>query len=154
MSERLPVVDPDNDVIRVADRYYVLATSSPLDDRLFVLKDGDTFAIFDRRGDIRPLGPSTQGVYTHDMRYLSRCGLLVAGARPLVLSSSVGAAGALLTVDLTNPDLPGIANGALHIRRTILLRHRRLRQRVTLTSYAPTDLDVEVVFDIDADYAD
>jgi hypothetical protein len=44
------------DVILVEDQYYILATSSLADDRTRVLKHGETFAVFDRYGDIQPLG--------------------------------------------------------------------------------------------------
>ncbi len=42
-----------DDVIRVADQYYILATSPLADDRTRVLKQGDKFAVFDRYGDIQ-----------------------------------------------------------------------------------------------------
>jgi glycogen debranching enzyme len=147
------------DVISVAGRYYILATSSPLDDRMHVLKEGETFAIFDRRGDIRPLGTSTQGLYFYDTRYLSRCSLLLEGFRPLVLSSQVSGAGALLTVDLTNTDIAQedrvvIPHGALHISRTILVRDGKMRQRFRLASFSPVDVEVTLALDIDADYGD
>src|SRR2546426_7513848 len=42
------------DIIRLQDQFYILATSSRIDDRTRVLKHGDTFAVFDRFGDMRP----------------------------------------------------------------------------------------------------
>lgn len=52
-----------DDVIRVEDQYYILATSSLADDRTRVLKYGETFAIFDRHGDMQPLEIGEQGLY-------------------------------------------------------------------------------------------
>ena len=54
------------DVIRLQDQYYILATSARADDRTRVLKHGDTFAVFDRYGDIaagrpRRAGPLPRG---------------------------------------------------------------------------------------------
>jgi len=61
-----------SDVIRVADRFYVLASSSRLDDRTQVLKDGETFAVLDRYGDIAPVGAGDLGLYHEGTRFLSR----------------------------------------------------------------------------------
>ena len=53
-----------DDVIRVNDQFYILSTSSMADDRTRVLKQGDTFAVFDRHGDMRPVGHGVQGLIT------------------------------------------------------------------------------------------
>jgi len=66
-----------SDVIQVADRFYILSTSSRVDDRTRVLKHGDTFAIFDRYGDIHPLGLGEHGLYHDGTRHLSRLELRV-----------------------------------------------------------------------------
>ena len=63
------------DVIRVDDRYYILATSSAADDRTRVLKHGETFAVFDRYGDVRPFGMGEQGLYHEGTRMLSSLAL-------------------------------------------------------------------------------
>ena len=54
----------DDDIIRVRDQYYILSTSSLTDDRVRVLKEGDTFAVYDRRGDIDPVGKQPTGSIT------------------------------------------------------------------------------------------
>src|ERR1700748_2922580 len=54
-----------DETIKVEDRWYVLATSSRADDRTRVLKHGDTFALYDRFGDIEHIGTREQGLY-HD----------------------------------------------------------------------------------------
>ena len=77
------------EIIRVKDQYYILATSSLADDRTRVLKQGETFAVFDRYGDIHPLGLGEQGIYHQGMRHLSRLALRLQGSRPLLLSSTV-----------------------------------------------------------------
>ena len=43
---------PVDELIRVEHRFYILATSARVDDRTRVLKDGDTFAVLDRYGNI------------------------------------------------------------------------------------------------------
>ena len=60
------------DLIRVEDRFYILASSSRVDDRTRVLKHGDTFAVLDRFGDIAPVGLGELGLYHQDTRFLSR----------------------------------------------------------------------------------
>ena len=43
-----------SDIIEVSGQYYIRANASMADMGSRVLKNGDTFAIFDRHGDIRP----------------------------------------------------------------------------------------------------
>jgi hypothetical protein len=70
-----------------------------------VLKNDETFAMFDRFGDIAVLAPGQEGLYHNDTRYLSHQELTIDGARPLFLGSSVQEANSLLVIDLMNPDL-------------------------------------------------
>src|SRR5581483_6161953 len=62
---------PD-DIIKVEDQYYILATAAAAEDRVRVLKHGDTFAVFDRYGDSRPVGLGEEGIYHEGTRFLSR----------------------------------------------------------------------------------
>ena len=71
------------------DQYYIHASSSRVDDRKRVLKRGDTFAVFDRHGDIHPFGHGGHGLYCRDTRFLSRFELTIAGQRPLLLNSGI-----------------------------------------------------------------
>ena len=41
---------------------HILAASSPADERTRILKHGDTFAVFDHYGDIKPGGLGEQGL--------------------------------------------------------------------------------------------
>src|SRR5919108_4426541 len=114
------------DIIRVKDQYYILATSSLADDRTRVLKQGETFAVFDRHGDIRPVGLGVQGIYHEGTRYLSRLELRLGRDRPMLLSSTVRDDNALLAVDLTNADTyadgsVSICRGTVHISRSMFL---------------------------------
>jgi predicted subunit of tRNA(5-methylaminomethyl-2-thiouridylate) methyltransferase len=43
------------EVLRI-DQYSIVATSTRVDDRTRVLKQGETFAVFDRLGDVVPVG--------------------------------------------------------------------------------------------------
>ena len=114
------------DFIRVGDRYYILATSPRVNDQSRVLKHNDTFAVFDRVGDIRPIGMAGEGLYYAGTRHLNHLALDINGKRPLLLSSTVRQDNALLAVDLCNPelDLPegqALPRDVLHIFRSTVL---------------------------------
>src|SRR4029078_9295507 len=113
-------VDRLNDPCRIA------ASSSLTDDPIEVLKQGDTFGLFDQYGDIHSLRSGSQGLYHEGTRFLSRFELTINGERPLVLSSTVKEDNILLNIDLTSPDLARegqieIACGALHLARARFL---------------------------------
>ena len=65
------------EIIQVNDQFYILATSPRVDEQTRVLKHGDTFAVFDRSGDIQPVGLGEEGIYHEGTRFLSRLRLLV-----------------------------------------------------------------------------
>ncbi len=48
--------------IEIENQFYILATSSFADHRTVVLKQDDTFGIFDRFGDVHQIGSGTQGI--------------------------------------------------------------------------------------------
>ena len=54
----------DDEVLEHHDSFYIQATSSRTDDRTRVLKHGETFAVFDRHGDVQPVGLGEQGSTT------------------------------------------------------------------------------------------
>src|SRR2546430_13578963 len=129
-----------DEIIRVNDAYYILATSTRVDDRRRVLKHGDTFGVSDRYGDIENVGPPEFGIYHHDTRYLSRLTLRLGSYRPLLLSSTVKEDNALLTVDLTNPDVPQpdgvvVPRGTLHVFRSKLLWDTTCYDHLRLHNY-------------------
>src|SRR5438128_10539392 len=114
----------DEDVIQIEGQHYIRATSARADERTRVLKHDDTFGVFDRFGDVRPVGLGEQGLFHRGTRYLSQWELRLGRARPLLLSSTVNDANELLTVDLSNPDITGpdgreivYRRGELHILR-------------------------------------
>ena len=59
-----------NDIIRWNEQYYILASSSLADGRTEVLKHGETFAVFDRYGDMHQVLPGPQGLYHEVTRFL------------------------------------------------------------------------------------
>lgn len=115
-----------DDVIKIKDQFYILAESSLATEQVRVLKHADTFGIFDRRGNIRPLGFEEHGIFYQGTRFLSHSDFSINGKAPLLLSSNVKEDNDFLVVDLTNPDMEDkkgsfISRGTLHFIRTIFL---------------------------------
>jgi glycogen debranching enzyme len=147
------------EAIRIEDRWYVLATSSRADDRIRVLKHGDTFGVFDRFGDVHPIGTGGQGVYYEGTRYLSLFELRVNEQRPMLLNSNVRQDNSLLTVDLTTPDLYeggklAVLKGTVHLFRAKLLWQAASHEHVRLANFGETPVKLRVSLQFDADYAD
>ncbi|MFQ5804691.1 MAG: glycogen debranching N-terminal domain-containing protein [Candidatus Methylomirabilales bacterium] len=147
------------DVIRIRDEYYILATSSLADDRTRVLKHGETFAVFDRYGDIQPTGLGEQGLYHEGTRFLSRLEVRLAGQRPLLLSSTLREDNTLLTVDLTNPDISSdgrvvLLRDTLHMFRSKLLWQGSCYERFRFRNYAHDLVETSIAVRFAADFAD
>ncbi len=147
------------DIIRVKDQFYILATSSRVDDRTRVLKHGETFAVFDRYGDIEQVGLKELGIYHEGTRFLSRLTLSLGKDRPLLLSSTIKEDNALLAVDLTNPDvsLNGqvvVPRGTLHLFRCKFLWEGVCYERLRIWNYGLFPVEVSFSFQFDADFAD
>ncbi len=147
------------EVVRISDTFYILSTSARIDDRTQVLKQGDTFAIFDRFGDIETLGMGEFGIYHQDTRFLSGLVLRIAGQRPLLLSSTIKDDNAILAVDLMNPDLwqdgeLAIPRGTLHIFRTKVLWDSACHERLRLHNYGRAEAAFSLSLAFDADFVD
>jgi glycogen debranching enzyme len=147
------------EVIRVGEHYYILATSSLVRERTHVLKDGDSFAIFDCQGDIGVAGPGVQGIYHEETRFLSRLVLTLAAHHPLLLSSSVREDNLALRADLTNPDLHVngrvvLPRGALHISRQQFLWRGTCYQELRFTNYSLAPVELSFALEFDSDFVD
>lgn len=158
MPETVPGL-PLDDVRRFEGEYYILATSALADDLDRVLKHGDTFAIFDHYGDIKPVGLREEGVYHYDTRHLSSFILKLGGERPLVLSSMVERDNAQLVVDLTNPDMnlasgERIPRGTIHLHRTRFLWRATCYEKIIVRNYGDRPVSLTVQIFTDADFAD
>jgi glycogen debranching enzyme len=148
-----------DDIIKVEDEYYILATSSRVDQRTRVLKHDDTFAVFDEAGDIRPVGIGEQGLYHHGTRFLSRMELRLGTLRPLLLSSTVKQENDLLAVDLTNPDIADdhnlvVERGALHLFRSKFIWQGCCYERVRIWNYGGAPLTLSLAITCESDFAD
>jgi glycogen debranching enzyme len=147
------------DVIRFEQQFYILASSSRVDDRTRVLKHGETFAVLDRFGEVAPVGLGELGLYHEGTRFLSRAGLTFGRDRPLLLSSTVSEDNTVLAVDLTNPDLSGddgiaIRRSTIHVSREMLVREGALYERLRIGNYSLERAQVTLVLHLDSDFVD
>ena len=148
-----------NDIIRWNEQYYILASSSLADGRTEVLKHGETFAVFDRYGDMHQVLPGPQGLYHEGTRFLSQSELLVQGQRPMLLSATVKEDNTLFTVDLTNPDLMHngqkvVQRGTVHLCRTRFLWEGTWYERLRVRNYGSQSIPLAITVALDADFAD
>jgi glycogen debranching enzyme len=149
------------DIVRVADEYYVRASSALADDRTRVLKSGDTFLVANRFGDIEDLGISQFGLFHAESRHLSRFTMRVNQQQPLLLGSTVREDNAFLSVDVTNMDSSrsnqtngGVPRGTVHIFRSQFLTQACRYEHVRALNYGLSPVHLTLSFQFDADFAD
>jgi glycogen debranching enzyme len=147
------------DIVRVADEYYVRASSALVDDRTRVLKCGDTFAVLNRYGDIEDLGFSQFGLFHAESRHLSRFTLRLNQQQPLLLGSTVREDNAFLTVDVTNVDTAlntddSLPRGTVHIFRSQFLGPATHYEHLRILNYGLEPVRLALLFQFDADFAD
>jgi glycogen debranching enzyme len=149
-----------DEVIQIGNHAYVPATSSRLDDRTRVLKHGESFAVFDRFGDIHSLGHSEQGIYHKDMRFLSTLDLRLAdGRRPVLLNSTLKQDNSLLTVDLTIPEIYEADRLVVHLDTVHLFRAKLIYkdtcyEHLRLCNYGDNAVNIPFKLAFNADFAD
>lgn len=160
-SAESPDGRPAPDLVVPEHEHDVQANASLTDGRRRVLKQGDTFAVFDRIGDLRAAASNEQGLYHRGTRFLSTLALRLNGERPLLLGSSVKDDNVLLAVDLTNPVMEGdggpdagIPHGTLHLFRGTFLWNGICYQRNRLYNYGQAPIDVVLTVAVGADYVD
>ena len=147
------------DAIQIEDRWYVLATSSRTGEPARVLKHGESFALFDRYGDIPRVGSGEHGLYHQGTRFLSCHELRIDGHRPILLNSNVRRDNGVLGVDATNPDLlregaPDLLKGTIHLSRARTLFGAQCHERLEIANFGLEPVAVEVSVDFDADFVD
>ncbi|HWO89088.1 MAG TPA: amylo-alpha-1,6-glucosidase [Gemmatimonadales bacterium] len=153
------MIEVNEEIISVREHFYILSTSPRIDDRTRVLKHGDTFAIFDRFGDIEGYGTGELGIYHKDTRFVSRLSLKVGSERPFLLSSSIKDDNALLAIDATNPDITRnsaveVPHGTVHIFRSQLLWNQTCYGRIRIRNYGLHGVRLSFSLEFGADFAD
>ncbi|HKQ62729.1 MAG TPA: amylo-alpha-1,6-glucosidase [Candidatus Polarisedimenticolaceae bacterium] len=139
--------------------HHVVALSGAAREHTRVLKQGDTFAVFDANGDIRRSGVGEEGLFHAGTRFLSWLRIELEGARPFLLSSTIRDENDQLTVDLTNPDLfhegqTRVTMGTLHLGLRRFLWNGVLYQQLKLKNHGLELLSTSLTLHFTADYAD
>ena len=148
-----------DDVIKIKSQYYILASSSMANEQTRVLKNGETFCIFDRWGNIGSWSFENNGLFYQGTRFLSHAELKFNGKDALLLSSRVKRNNDFLVVDLTNPDFemkPGVwvRRGNIHLVRTIWLLDGYYFERLSVSNFSPGAVEFSLQMIFEADYAD
>jgi glycogen debranching enzyme len=141
-------------------QFFIPAAASLQERRPRTLKHGDTFGLFDPNGDIIPGPGSPEGLFHRDTRHLSRLFLTVGGTRPLLLSSTIRDDNAILTCDLTNPDLldergeVALEHDLLHFRRSRFLWNAACLERLSIRNFADARQRIRLELSFEADFVD
>src|SRR5262249_25529472 len=142
-----------------SDDFGILINSSLAESQARVLKHGETFAVFDRQGEIRPLGFEHHGIYREETRHLSRLLLRIEGKRPLLLSSTIKHDNDLFVVDATNPDFTDekgakVRGDTVHLFQSVFLWQDRCYGRIKIENFGLEEVHFTLTIDFDADFAD
>ncbi len=142
-----------------ASQYAIAASSNLQERRTRTLKHGDTFAVFDQRGDIGGEPGNSEGLYNRDTRILSQFQLLLEEARPLLLSSMTQDDNAVFSADLSNPDLLldgkiALRREQVHLHRTKFLWQGACFERVQVKNFSDGPLHIRLTFRFSSDFAD
>ncbi|HEU5206147.1 MAG TPA: glycogen debranching N-terminal domain-containing protein [Gaiellaceae bacterium] len=116
---------------------------------MLTILDGSTFCISDDRGDI---AGETSGFFAHDTRFLSRLVMRVSGASPLLLSSG-RVEHFQAAFYLRNGTANGLPRDAVSIARERFVS-TGMQEKVTLRNESIDRLDLELVLEAEADFAD
>lgn len=141
-----------------APEFYIPAQAT-LEAPPHVLKHGNTFALFDRHGDVLASGKKTGGIFHDDTRHLSGLYLTLDGYRPLILSSRIEGDGVVLTVDLANPDIMrdgaiALCKDTLHLIRTKFLWQGGCHERICIQNFGLQSHQGRLGLRFAADFAD
>ena len=152
----LPAADPHE-----TPAPFILPVRKPFRRRArVILKQGDTFAVFDQNGDALGMPGSTHGIYHHDTRYLSHLHLTINAARPVLLSSTLRDDNSVLTCDLANPDgtdsngLVVLQHDLIHIRRSRFLWRGSCFERIAIRNFDTISRHIQIALTFSADFAD
>ncbi len=148
-----------NLVEQVAEVPFYIPATGPSTRPRRNLKHDDCFAIFDSHGDIGATPGGPDGLYCRDTRFLGHLELLLNGNQLLLLGSNVRDDNALLTVDLTNPDIYFenrlvLPKDTLHIIRTFFLWNNTAYQRLRIQNHGDRTVHCVLGMSFSSDFAD
>lgn len=123
------------------------------------LKANDTFAVVDTHGDIGASQGDPDGIFNNDTRYLSRLELKINDLEPLLLGSNIRNDNAVLTIDLTNPDIYVkdrlvLPKDSVHIVRTCFVWQEYLYTRLSIRNHGNHRAALTLSLSFANDFAD
>lgn len=147
-----------SEIIRLTDDYYIVTPASTTDE-VRVLKQGESFAVFDRAGDIEHAGLGEQGIYHEGTRFLSLLALRIGNLKPFLLNSTIKKDNLLFSVNLTNPDVYVggkviLRRGDLHVFRSKFIWQATCFETVELVNYSLSPVELFFTLQYDADFCD
>jgi glycogen debranching enzyme len=146
-------------VIRLPERFDIVAEAERPAVPPRVLKHGDTFSVFGQRGDITPTDAGDEGLFHDGTRFLSRFELMLGARPPLLLNSRISDDNLVFTADLTNVDVRSegrtvLARGEIHVFRSRLLCEAGCVERIRVSNFALHSIELPLTIVFDADFAD
>ena len=144
---------------RFTDAQHILVHAERSAERIRSLKCGDTFAVFNHFGDMRPAPSGEEGLYLDGTRFLSTFMLHLDGFRPLILGSTVRDDNDQLIVTLTNPDLfvDGelyLPANSMHISKRAFLLDAVCYVEIRVENYSTQLVDPLLTLSVSADFKD
>lgn len=144
------------------DEHYIASLARLMDDR--ILKDDDTFAVFDQHGNINLVFDGEQGIFHADTRHLSRLTVRLHGESPALLGSMVRDDNALLIVNKGNTEFTmqrdskdeqaKVRFGTLHIKRSIFLANACCYECMEIRNFGQDAVQAELEVEFGADFKD
>ena len=141
-------------------QFFIPAATSLQERRPRTLKHGDSFGVFDPNGDAVAGPGSPEGLYHRDTRYLSHLLVTLDGQRPMLLSSTLRDDNAMLTCDLTNPDLYdtmgrlALEHDMVHLRRMRFLWQAACHERLAVRHFGREPQHLRLGLSFAADFDD
>ncbi|RZF62621.1 amylo-alpha-1,6-glucosidase [Sphingobacterium corticibacterium] len=138
------------------EEYHISSDAVNSDEVNMVLNYSNTFAVFDRSGNIHPHGKMVQGIYHQGTRFINTLILHVNGEKPLLLSGSIKEGNAIYSADLTNPILKkcNIPENSVHIERHQFVREGAFYEEIKVLQYEPKSCSFDLSLDFDGDFRD
>ena len=146
-------------VIRVTEQYEIVAETERPPVPSSVLKAGDSFAVFNPRGDMVPGEAGEHGLFFDGTRFLSRLELMLGRRHPILLSSTITDDNLVFTANLTNADVRWdgttvLAHGEIHLFRSRVLTDAGMTERIRVSNFALHPVELPLTLAFDADFAD
>jgi glycogen debranching enzyme len=137
-------------------KFHIAADVVNIDDRIKVLNHSNTFAIFDRWGDIHPHGKKVHGIYHQGTRFINKLELKINDQKLVLLSSAIKEDNEILSVDLTNPFLKdcNIQENIIHISRTQFIRDGAYFEEIMFVNYGDQSCTMDISLSLGGDFSD